>query len=66
MCPAQGARGEGLQSAAAALSDYEGAKEMAVEMRCRDAFQAVLLFERTHCLTLQVPRTSAMWLGIFY
>ena len=27
---------------------------MAVEMRCRDAFQAVLLFERTHCLTLQV------------
>ena len=52
--PEQSARGDGLASAAAALDDYDGGKELAVEARCADAFQAVLLFERTHCLTLQV------------
>ena len=50
----QGALREGLAGAAAALEDRDGGKEVAVEARCADAFQAVLLFERTHCLTLQV------------
>ncbi len=40
-------------AAAAVLDDYDSSKEMAVEMRCHDAFTAILHFERTHCLALQ-------------
>lgn len=58
----QGMRADGGAGAAAAasalLDDYDSSKEMAVEMRCRDAFAAILHFERTHCLTLQVTPLS--------
>lgn len=57
MVLAQGVRVDGTADAAAAaavLDDYDSSKEMAAEMRCRDAFTAILHFERTHCLALQV------------
>lgn len=57
MVLAQGVRVDGTADAAAAaavLDDYDSSKEMAAEMRCRDAFTVILHFERTHCLALQV------------
>lgn len=35
------------------MDDYDSSKEMAVEVRCGDAFAAVQHFEKTHCLALQ-------------
>lgn len=48
----------GSASISAALDDKDGNKEMTVEMRCQDAFLAILHFERTHCLTLQASLSS--------
>lgn len=45
--------GADCAAAAAVLDDYDSSKEMAVEMRCADAFTVILHFERTHCLALQ-------------
>ena len=42
------------QHSSAALDDEDFAKEVAVEVRCAEAFAAVQHFEKTHCLALQV------------
>ncbi|KAK9815102.1 hypothetical protein WJX73_007516 [Symbiochloris irregularis] len=41
------------QHSSAALDDEDFAKEVAVEVRCAEAFAAVQHFEKTHCLALQ-------------
>jgi hypothetical protein len=61
--------GTGSVSASGALDDEDGGREMAVELRCQDAFLAILHFERTHCLTLQArallsPHTNLLYLAV--